>query len=195
MSIYTGVNGTAKKATAIYAGVNGTARKVISAYAGDENGVAKLVYTTYNVPVSFPTYTSANSKITYSDQYNATTRAAWRAFDKNTSNSWWSSANSALPHWIQYDFGFLVLAKYLDFWNTGTSYTPAKSCTLLGSTDGSSFDEILTHTFENQTGQQQTVEISGKAIYRYYRFRVNSVWNSNRYGQVMEWDIRGFKQP
>jgi len=43
MSIYTGVNGTAKKATAIYAGVNGTARKIVRAYAG-VNGVARLVY-------------------------------------------------------------------------------------------------------------------------------------------------------
>lgn len=53
MSIYTGVSDTAKKATAIYAGVNGTARKIVLAYAGDENGVARLVYSSGILPSGY----------------------------------------------------------------------------------------------------------------------------------------------
>lgn len=52
MSIYTGVNGTAKKATAIYAGVNSTARKIVRAYAG-VNGVAQLVYSSGILPSGY----------------------------------------------------------------------------------------------------------------------------------------------
>lgn len=42
--IYTGVNSTAQKVKKIYIGVNGVARKIKKGYIGDENGIARLFY-------------------------------------------------------------------------------------------------------------------------------------------------------
>lgn len=43
--IYTGVNSTAQKVKKMYIGVDGKARKIKKGYIGDENGIARIFYT------------------------------------------------------------------------------------------------------------------------------------------------------
>lgn len=80
---------------------------------------------------------------------------AFQAFDGNNATRW-TSANSAMPHWIQVDLGAgnAIAPNWIRWrvYNDGTDYSPA-SGSVKGSNTGSfSGEETTFHTFSGLSG-------------------------------------------
>lgn len=63
---YLGISDTARKVKNIYVGVDGVARKIKKAYIGDENGLARLCWSTGTPLVSGMLYTNNSTSFTVS---------------------------------------------------------------------------------------------------------------------------------
>ena len=194
---YIGVSGVARQVKNIYVGVNGVARKVAMAYIG-VGGVAKLIYTKYQTSETVPKYTASNSKITSDSQYNTGTRANWRAFSQDDDN-YWASSETAMPHWIQYDFGHLVLPTKFTLKQNKTANFPTKGYEFLGSTNNSTWVTLASGNLANSSNTTLTVNLPSIKAYRYYRLKItsnyaNGAGTTNNAARVKYLQIYGYKE-
>lgn len=103
-----------------------------------------------------PLVASADSEFSGSFQ-------AWQAFDNNTSTRW-TSSNTAMPHWIQIDFGsgngIAPNRVRWSVYNDGTDYSPV-SGTVKGSNTGSfAGEEVTLLTFSGLGGNADKTNVT-----------------------------------
>lgn len=126
--------------------------------------------------------TTPSGRVIYDSQYNSTTYAAWKAFDKNTSSEW-SSTNTSMPHWCGYDFEKPVIVNMISLWpgNDNVS-TRIKDFKIQGSNTGNENDwnDIYTGVAEN-INNYQYINFNNSSSYRYYRIYIMS-----RHGSTTE---------
>jgi hypothetical protein len=113
------------------------------------------------------------------------------ATDGNTS-TYWESANSAFPQWLQVDLGAAKSFSkiVLDLPPSSSWATRTQTLSVQGSTDGSGFATIVAsagYTFNPSTGNTVTITFPS-ASYRYVRlnFTANTGWPA---GQVSEFQV------
>jgi F5/8 type C domain len=113
------------------------------------------------------------------------------ATDGNTS-TYWESANSAFPQWLQVDLGapksFSRIV--LDLPPSSSWSTRTQTLTASGSTDGSGFSTIVApagYTFNPSTGNTVTITLPATSA-RYVRlnFTANTGWPA---GQISEFQV------
>lgn len=95
---YLGISNTARKVKNIYVGVNGVARKIKKAYIGDENGLARLCWSTGTPLVSGMLYTNNSTSFTVSGLDFQPTGAALMATSNTSSEISWTNATIYLIH-------------------------------------------------------------------------------------------------
>lgn len=118
---------------------------------------------------------SSYTPISSGDYYPAS-----RAFDGDTGN-YWRSASTTMPQWIGLDFGGDMPVMKIRVY-TG-SYCP-NAYEIQGSDDGVLWDTVKTGSFANTTGWQE-IEFD-RAVYRYWRLIVTSLYSSRLYIYEME---------
>jgi hypothetical protein len=113
------------------------------------------------------------------------------ATDGNTS-TYWESANSAFPQWLQVDLGAAKSFSkiVLDLPPSSSWATRTQTLSVQGSTDGSGFATIVAsagYTFNPSTGNTVTITFSASTA-RYVRlnFTANTGWPA---GQVSEFQV------
>ncbi|HMH59512.1 MAG TPA: discoidin domain-containing protein, partial [Galbitalea sp.] len=111
--------------------------------------------------------------------------------DGNTS-SYWESANSAFPQWVQVDLGAATSVSKitLDLPPATSWATRTQTLSVQGSTNGSTFTTLVasaTYTFNPATGNTVTITFPS-ASERYVRVNItaNSGWPA---GQISEFQI------
>ncbi|WP_425559977.1 discoidin domain-containing protein [Kitasatospora paranensis] len=109
-------------------------------------------------------------------------------------NSYWESANSAFPQWVQVDLGCaLGLSKVtLKLPPSGSWATRTETLSVQGSTDGSSFSTLVGsagYTFDPATGNTVTITLPATPT-RFVRLNVtgNTGWPA---GQLSEFQVFG----
>ena len=126
--------------------------------------------------------TTPSGRVIYDSQYNSTTYAAWKAFDRNTSSEW-SSTDTSMPHWCGYDFEKPVIVNMISLWpgNDNIS-TRIKDFKIQGSNTGNENDwnDIYTGVAEN-INNYQYINFNNSSSYRYYRIYIMS-----RHGSTTE---------
>ena len=119
------------------------------------------------------------------------TYAPANAVDGNTS-TYWESANSAFPQWLQVDLGSAKSFSriVLDLPPSTSWGTRTQTLSVLGSTDGSTFATIVGsagYTFNPSTGNTVTITFSStNARYVRLNFTANTGWPA---GQVSEFQV------
>ena len=124
------------------------------------------------------------------------TYAAWRGFNKNTADYWFSKANE-LPVYLAYDFGVGVtktITKYtiLPFQDIQRQYDPY-TWTFQGSNNAVAWDTLDTQTAYSFTGQaKSSFPISNTTAYRYYKLLITVVFGQglgNQYAIIAEMEM------
>lgn len=118
---------------------------------------------------SVPKYTSDDSAIIRSSQYDSSTYPAWKAFDKNNSTNW--AATTAANEYIGYHFTepILVLKASIRV-NYDNSKTRIKNYHIDGSNDGTNWTTLYTGVIQNTSAAHtETVDITNDTAYEYYR--------------------------
>jgi chitodextrinase len=107
--------------------------------------------------------------------------------------TYWESANSAFPQWLQVDLGAPTAVKRIVLTLPPSSAWGARTQTLSvqGSTDGSGFTQLLGsagYTFDPASGNTATLTLASTATTRYVRlnFTANTGWPA---GQVSEFQV------
>lgn len=103
-----------------------------------------------------------------------------KAFNGNGITDWWSSQNTAMPHWIQYDLGAGVSKranKLRYFPKNVSSGVGIKNFKLQGSNNGTGWTDIYTGVMAN-TEDWQEFEFSNSNSYRYYRVYIIDVYDT-----------------
>jgi hypothetical protein len=126
-----------------------------------------------------PYIASADSE--YSAAYGA-----WKAFNRTNADEsdQWASATTALPHFVQYDFGTgVIINKYAIQERNSANYTGFPSdFTLQGSNDNASWDVLDTRTNISAPGPaswSSYFTFNNGTAYRYYRLNVTAVIGGN----------------
>ncbi|MFD0069537.1 discoidin domain-containing protein, partial [Streptomyces sp. NPDC127574] len=116
------------------------------------------------------------------------------AVDGNA-NTYWESANSAFPQWLQVDLGSATAVRRIVLVLPPATAWATRSQTLSvqGSTDGTSFGQLLgasTCTFDPSTGNTATLTLPAGTTTRHLRllFTANTGWPA---GQVAEFRVYG----
>lgn len=104
--------------------------------------------------------------------------AAWKAFDKDNATSW-SSANSAYPHYLKYDFGVAVTKTAQQYTIKGKSANAAtespSAWTFEGSNDNSAWTVLDTRSAQSFTnGELKTYQFTNAVAYRYYKLNCSA---------------------
>ncbi|MET8037778.1 discoidin domain-containing protein [Streptomyces sp. NPDC005345] len=139
---------------------------------------------TVNVALNRPT--SASS---YTQSY-----APGNAVDGNA-NTYWESANSAFPQWLQVDLGSAIGVRrvVLTLPPAAAWATRSQTVSVQGSTDGTSFGQLLgssVYTFDPSSGNVATLSLPAGTNTRHLRlvFTANTGWPA---GQVSEFRVFG----
>jgi chitodextrinase len=152
----------------------------------------------YSAPVSQATDASSGGGTTNlalnrptTESSHTQTYASGNAVDGNT-GTYWESTNSAFPQWIQVDLGAAtalgkLVLKLPAGWGTRT-----QTLSVLGSTDGSSFNTVVGsagYTFDPGSSNVVTITLPA-ATARYVRLNVtaNTGWPA---GQLAEFEVYG----
>ncbi|MGI8665643.1 MAG: discoidin domain-containing protein [Jatrophihabitans sp.] len=153
--------------------------------AGNNSGVSNQVSVTTSAPASSnlalhkPTSESSHTQV----------YGSGNAVDGDP-NSYWESANSAFPQWLQVDLAAGSAVKRIVLalppataWNTRT-----QTLSVSGSADGSSFSTLVGstgYTFDPATGNTVTLTLGSAVSTRYLRltFTANTGWPA---GQLSE---------
>jgi hypothetical protein len=111
-------------------------------------------------------------------EYEAT-YAAWLGFN-GLLTAYWCPTNTALPHWIGYDFGAgnsKVINKYRFMGHTGSSSSNPKTFKLQGSNDNSIWIDLDSRTLADYNAYTWTdyLTFSNNTSYRYYRLYITAV--------------------
>jgi len=112
---------------------------------------------------------------------------ASKAFDDDE-ETYWTTDNSALPHWIKYDLGvgnsetaiFLRIKPYASW---------IKDFTLEGSNNDSDWDELLSTTAANN-GNWQEWRFTNATAYRYYKLTITSNYGVQNYAVIYEIELK-----
>jgi len=109
-----------------------------------------------------------------------------------STSSYWESANSAFPQWVQVDLGAATSVSKitLDLPPSSSWATRTQTLSVLGSTNGSTFTTLVgsaNYTFNPATGNTVTITFTS-ASERYVRVNItgNSGWPA---GQVSDFQI------
>lgn len=139
---------------------------------------------TVNVALNRPT-----AALSYTQSY-----APGNAVDGNA-NTYWESANSAFPQWLQVDLGSATAVRRIVLALPPATAWATRSQTLSvqGSTDGTSFGQLLgasTCTFDPSTGNTATLTLPAGTTTRHLRllFTANTGWPA---GQISEFRVYG----
>ncbi|MEV6055617.1 discoidin domain-containing protein [Streptomyces sp. NPDC052107] len=129
-----------------------------------------------------------------SESSHTQTYASGNATDGDA-NTYWESANNALPQWLQVDLGATTGVKRIVLklppataWATRT-----QTISVQGSTDGGTFAQLLAsagYTFDPATGNTATLTLPSTVATRYVRltFTANTGWPA---GQASEFQVFG----
>jgi chitodextrinase len=127
-----------------------------------------------------------------SESSHTQTYASGNAVDGDA-NTYWESANSAFPQWIQVDLGSALGVKRLVLnLPPATSWaTRSQTVAVQGSTDGGTFSQLLaaaSYTFNPASGNAATLTLPASVTTRYVRltFTANSGWPA---GQLSEFQV------
>lgn len=143
--------------------------------------------------VSIPTMTGDTGEASASTAGSA--RPAWYAFDGSNDTSWHATTKST-SQWIEYDFGYDILAKYVLVrpW-ANSNGSNVKDYKVQGYKNGV-WNDIATGQLPNSTISTFSIPLTGNTeFYRKYRFVVDNVWNtsSTSYASIVELQIIGLK--
>jgi len=168
-------------------------------YATDDSAQAEYVSSDVYSSDKIPTMTSntAPSGVASADVENDANHAAYKGMDdENASEVCWHSDNSALPHWLQYQFtSGKTIQRYAI---TSRNYALCNNFypvdwTVLGSNTGSFGGEEV--TLDTQTGQsftqneKKTYSFSNSASYTYYRLHITNTETVQTYSTIGEWEL------
>ncbi|MBY8881912.1 choice-of-anchor D domain-containing protein [Actinacidiphila acidipaludis] len=108
-------------------------------------------------------------------------------------NSYWESANSAFPQWVQVDLGSAQSASRVVLELPASWGARSQTVTLAGSTDGSNFTTLkasASYTFDPNTNQNKVTITFGAATERYVRatFTANTGWPAGQLSEFQVWN-------
>lgn len=123
-------------------------------------------------------------------------RPAWNAFDGVTTTRW-NATTKSTSQWIEYDFGYDILAKYvLVCPQANANGRAVKDYKVQGYKNGA-WNDIATGQLANATVVKfDHITLTGNTeLYSKYRFVVDSVWNtsSTAYAEICILQIIGTK--
>ena len=126
---------------------------------------------------------------------NTTSYEPAKAFDNvyTADINGWISANTALPHWIKYDFGAGVTWEISQVkissptTTTQPQYLP-KTFTIEGSNNDSDWDVLNTQTNIANWAQNETRTFSfvNRTKYRYIKINITNTEDGGNYAQIVE---------
>lgn len=123
-----------------------------------------------------PTMTSNTTPSGVASADNAANGAAWYAFDTSTSTRWYT-ANTTLPHWIQYQFTVQTTVASYSVLNVDDILM--RSWKFQGSNDGTNWTDLDVHTSDSSqsNGVTVTYNLAAPATYQYFRLYITASSN------------------
>lgn len=184
--------GTTASTTFTAAGLSASTTYSFNVTAHDAAGNASPASNT----VSVTTDAAANPNLALhkatSESSHTQVYASGNAVDGDAT-TYWESANNAFPQWLQVDLGATTATKriVLDLPPASAWGTRTQTLSVLGSTDGSTFNTVVGsagYTFDPSTGNTATITFPATANVRYLRlnFTANTGWPA---GQASEFQV------
>lgn len=117
--------------------------------------------------------------------------AAWKAMnDDITGENYWHASDTALPHWLQYQFtSGKIVRRYTVTPRVNFGAADPKDWILQGSNNGDDWDTLDTQT--NQVWSSQTTKaysFANSTSYTYYRLYVTAN-TGDRWTQIADWEL------
>lgn len=140
-------------------------------------------------------YTVPSGTVSADSEYLPASRQAWRAFDDvHTLNSGWISGNSALPHWLEYQFAAPVTVTHYRF--HGDPASRPRDFKLQGWIDATWNDLDTRTSYAGYSGVfpgwSDTFAIASPASYTRYRLYITAT-NGPIYVYIDEMELIGFE--
>ena len=168
----------------------------LSALMADSNAVDYLVRSKSFIgnDALVPTMTSNTtpSGEASASAYN-TNREAYHAFDGNSSNYWGSTTSS--NQWVQYDFGTAKIVTSVSIKALYATQIRLKNFKIQGSNDGSTFTDIYTGVYPNDTSEPlETYTFTNSTAYRYWRLLAVDTYGDNISVKTLQFGFSGITQ-
>ena len=115
---------------------------------------------------------------------------AFMAMD-NTNTQFWFSNNTALPHWLKYQFGSAqVVNSYLIKSRTEDNTTYPTEWKLQGSNNGSTWTDLDSQTAQTFTlGQARQYTFTNSTAYDYFRLYITASQAGPNYVGFTQWEL------
>ncbi|MGW2936987.1 discoidin domain-containing protein [Streptomyces sp. NPDC001156] len=126
-----------------------------------------------------------------SESSHTQTYASSNVTDGNQ-NTYWESANNALPQWVQVDLGSQQSASRVDLQLPAGWGSRDQTLSLQGSTDGTTFSTVrssATYTFDPATSNTVTITFPA-TTQRYFRVNItaNTGWPAGQVSELQVWN-------
>lgn len=162
---------TSNQSAMSYIGLNNYCSNVLLDNSTWRTSICNSTYFESVLNTKVPTMTSATTPsgtVFCSSEYDRTSYAAWKAFDKITYNNYWSSANIQISNqYLGYQFIDKVKIYRVDITNA-PNQNP-QNCKLQYSSDNSSYSDACTFSNSNTSGAESTAIADNTDNVKYWR--------------------------
>ncbi len=168
---------------------NGTYFELIKGSGSGDGGVVKQSTLTYKIKDEVfinPALTSNILPTGYVASATTNNATAFRLYD-NTATAWASTASPVFPQNLTLQSPLAQYIQQITILNTASASIHIRNAIIQGSTDGSTWTDLLTITDRpNTTSYTETYSINSPQKYSYVRVSVSSYWGTTAALQVQE---------